>query len=655
MKYTNQDGKLLLETGRYRFAHDAENAHYVDIHFSSGIGADFFIASGCDRDDGIDELITLSAPQVDRNGEVIAITFSGRTTLWDRVDYVFKCDEERIVYCYRVHGDGKLETVRFFEGFLQNDTRRKDMHYPYFCGPGRHLAYHRPVKEFMQSSRPDFSHVYSFAVNAADKRLFGFYDQTVIRVNGDRHCLGGDWLATPSAFLFLMGDRQRRNWVTLGLAVKRGAAGFMGYTYSGGEGFGLALDYMGYTKVQGQWTSPEIVLEQIGADVYEALDRHVAYLAANGCMADVDRSDTPLWWKKPIFGGWGEQVYHSNRWDNYFSGRHDDWAHDNVDGFCTQEAYERMLETLASKEIDPTILIIDNRWFRNDAMLDIDTELWPDLKGFIRQQHAADRKVILWVSPWSYCRSHKGKDVPNREHMVVNEGDLYDLEIDTDVFYEACNREHKKVRTYYPLPAPTLTDANWRYTADPQNPDYVRRLREKILFLLSPDGLDADGFEFDYTHFLPKYRGTGPVTPRNEPAAWGVEALHAMIKIYYDAAKEAKSDALIISHTFNPYFNDVIDMLRLQDIYTDRRSVVPQMEHRAMIARRVAPGCAIHTDQHPMPSLEAWREYAAAQKKLGNPCTYYVTGIETTREDFTEDDYRMLSKEWKNYNRELET
>jgi len=645
---------LIKETGQYKITYNDKKQNYLNIKFRSQIGADFFIASACDRDDGIDELIKLSKPKIVEGTEYSTIIFNGKTTLWDKVEYIFECWEEKIVYYYRVHGEGKLETVRFFEGFLADDPRTDEVFFPYFCGPGRHLAYHRPVKEFMQSSIPDFSSIYSFAINSSDKRLFGYYEDIDIRANGDRHYFGGDWLATPSAFLFLMGNKEQKSWVSLGLAVKQGEGGFMGYKYCGGEGFGLSLDYTGYTSVNGKWTSPAIVMEETGEDVYEALDKHVAHLSQNGCMPEKERKETPLWWKKPIFGGWGEQVYHSNRWDHFFSGEHDSWAHDNVDKFCTQEAYETMLKTLESKDIDPTILIIDNRWFKDEALLDVDTELWPDLKGFIKEQHKKGRKVILWTSPWSYCKSHKGKDVPIDQHMYVDEDNLFDLDIDTDVFYPACKREHKKVRKDYPLPAPTLTDANWRYTADPQNPNYAQRVKDKIHFLLSPEGMDADGFEFDYTHFLPKYRGTKPITSRDEQTAWGIEALHGLIKIFYDTAKEAKSDALIISHTFNSYFNDVIDMLRLQDIYTDRRSIVPQMKHRAMIAQRVAPGCVIHTDQHPMPSMEAWREYAKFQKTIGNPCTYYVTGIETTHEDFTEEDYRMLSEEWKKYNKNLE-
>jgi hypothetical protein len=653
MKLNRTQQALLLQTDVYTLRYEDADPYFVKVQFGSGISARLYIASGCDRDDGIDELIALQPPRVDEIQDRVLLTFEGRTTLWDRVEYVFDCGAETLVYGYKVFGSGQLETVRFFEGFRQNDPRLEQYFYPYFCGPKRELAYHRPVKDFLTSSEPGFDHVYSFCVNSSDKRIFQYYESCDIRVNGDRHYFGGDWLATPSPFLYLMGRKRAPGWVSLGLAVKSGEAGFMGYKYEGGEGFGLQLDYMGYTEVDGCWESPRIVLQETKGDEYEALDRYLEALQALGGMPAADRRAIPTWWKQPIFGGWGEQVFHSNRWDNFFSGEHNDWSHDNVDRFCTQAAYEEMLATLEAKGINPTILIIDNRWFRNEAHLDVDTGLWPDLKGFIADQHAKGRKVILWVSPWGVSMCSKGKDVPIAEHMLVDEDKLYDLELDTDVFYAACKREHKKVRRSYPLPEPTLTDANWRYTADPQNPAYVDRLKKKIAYLLGADGLNADGFEFDYTHFLPKFRGTRPVTPRVEKTKWGIEALHHIIGIYHRESKKVKDDALIISHTFNPYFNDVIDMLRLQDIYTDKKSIVPQMEHRAKIAHRVAPGCAVHTDQHPMPSLEAWREYARFQPSIGNPCTYYVTGIETTKERFTTADFELLKGVWEQYEQTL--
>ncbi|NIP92187.1 MAG: hypothetical protein GWO24_01425, partial [Akkermansiaceae bacterium] len=97
----------------------------------------------CDRDDGIDELVELAAPAAREGGGRITLTFAGRTTLWDRVEYVFECGPETVLYGYKVFGRGALEEVRFFEGFRQNDPRMDQYFYPYFCGPNRALAYHR--------------------------------------------------------------------------------------------------------------------------------------------------------------------------------------------------------------------------------------------------------------------------------------------------------------------------------------------------------------------------------------------------------------------------------------------------------------------------------------------------------------------------------
>jgi hypothetical protein len=94
-------------------------------------------------------------------------------------------------------------------------------------------------------------------------------------------------------------------------------------------------------------------------------------------------------------------------------------------------------------------------------------------------------------------------------------------------------------------------------------------------------------------------------------------------------------------------------MLRLQDIYTDRAEVNEQFGHRAKVAQKVCPGCCIHTDQHPMPSLHAWRKYMPYQPQIGNPCLYYVSGMETTHEEFEECDWQMLRDIWSEYDKKL--
>ena len=322
---------------------------------------------------------------------------------------------------------------------------------------------------------------------------------------------------------------------------------------------------------------------------------------------------------------------------------------------CSQPRYEWMLRTLEEKKVFPTLLIVDNRWFREGNQLEVDAKLWPDMKKFVADQHKAGRKVILWVSPWEYCRARRGDDVRWEEHLYSPRDGRYTLEIDTDVFYPACKREAKKVRKEYPWGS---RDYYWTCYPNPFHKGYQKRVFEKVKALLSPEGLDADGFEFDYTHYWGGHRGITVGDPEGcedggKPHC-GVELLHKLLGLFYEAAKAARKDALVITHTFSPYFDDIVDMLRLQDFYTDRADIVPQMHHRAKVANAVCTGAPIHTDQHPMPSLAAWRKYAAFQPSIGNPCLYYVSGIETTHEEFEESDFELLRRTWAEYHKGLD-
>jgi len=652
MKVEINDGNFLLAGDNYELTYDRADPLYVKLCFDGGVSMKLLIFSACDAGECIDELVGIASVGLEERADSACLVFSAGTTLWKRAEYIFECSPSRVIYGFKVFGSGSIDNIRIFEGFLKDDPRRDKYFYPYFCGPSRALSHHRSYKEFACSSEPGFTDVFSFAINSSHKTWFKYYENVRVRVNADRHYEGGDWLATPPPFLFLLSNRERSSLVSMGLVAMPGHNRFLKFQYNGGEGFGLDLNYDGFTNFDGSWASPHIIFEQNGDDVYECLDKYCAYLRSVGATPSIDRSDAPKWWFQPIFGGWGEQVFHSNRWTEFFGQKAENWDNDNVHLYCTQQAYETMLATLESKGVEPTILIVDNRWFKAEHQFDVDEELWPDMKGFIKTQHSKGRKVILWVSPWHYSRSGGGKDLPIEYQMLFDEHSSYELELDTDVFYKSCNLPMKKLRKPLELPPHTLTEPRWQFFADPQNPGYEKTLRKKIHFLLSPNGLDADGFEFDYTHFLPMHRELLHISPR-KIQLYGVELLHSLMKIYYTEAKAAKPDSLIIAHTFNPYFNDVVDMLRLQDIYTDYASVVPQMSHRAFIAQRVMPGCAIHTDQHPMPSLAAWREYAQYQPKIGNPCLYYVSGIETTHEPLTDGDFKMLARVWENYRKSL--
>ena len=99
--------------------------------------------------------------------------------------------------------------------------------------------------------------------------------------------------------------------------------------------------------------------------------------------------------------------------------------------------------------------------------------------------------------------------------------------------------------------------------------------------MLGPDGLDADGLKVDFTARTPTGRALTATG-----GSWGIALLHELLSIVYAAAKEAKPDALVITHTPHPSFVDVTDMIRLNDIIGG--DVVEQMTRaRGDRARRV--------------------------------------------------------------------
>jgi len=634
----------------YTLSYDRGNKYYISLMFKNGIGAQLFIPSACDQEKDIDRCIDITGYSIKNAGGVIKAVFSGKSTVWSRAEYVFECRQDTVIYAYTVFGKGNIERGRFFEGYLKNDPKLDEYGYPYFCGPWRKKSYHRQLKEFTCSSKPDFDLLFAPSLNSSDTRYMMYYENTMLRVTGSRTFLGGDWLVTPPPFCYLMGRRDKQNWVSMGLAVKPGENNFMAFQYLGGEGFGLNLDYMGYTKVSGKWESPAIVF-QASTDEYDGLRQYVDFLHDEGYIAKTERHKAK-WWKKPIFCPWGEQMWLSDRWPSYLRGD----PKVDIGSLNTQKLYTSVLKKIERYGINPGTLIIDNRWFKVEDEFEPDPKLWPDMKGFIAEQHAKGRKIILWSSPCGHAQNALGRTIPldecmtaqakaNKEAAAMNIDISYPYEmvagIDTDIFYPYTHKGKK--------PDPVKKDVKYNpIFIDPTNPKYEKRLRARIRFLISPEGLDADGFKFDYTHFLPMVKGV-----RMHRTMWGVEILKKLLWIYSDESKRIKKDALMITHTYNPYFSDIVGMCRLQDLYTDKKSVVKQMAHRAKIARIACPGCEIDTDNHPLVSLAAWSEYAKEQPNIGVPALYYVSGVEITHEPLKPGHFRMIKKIWDEYTKRL--
>jgi len=149
LQVVRNNGKVEIKTDAYCLTHDRARNMYVNLMFQCGIGAELFVPSGqcgigaelfvpsgVDRDEWIDEIVALDAPKISRQSDHVDVSFTGRTTLWDKVEYIFQCFKDRLLYSYTVFGRGNLDNARFFEGFLKNDPRNDERRYPLYCGWG---------------------------------------------------------------------------------------------------------------------------------------------------------------------------------------------------------------------------------------------------------------------------------------------------------------------------------------------------------------------------------------------------------------------------------------------------------------------------------------------------------------------------------------
>jgi hypothetical protein len=438
-----------------------------------------------------------------------------------------------------------------------------------------------------------FRSVFNFEPNTAEDNNFPSESNVTIDLMGVPLPGRDDWFFTPPPFCFAM--RCQEEWLAMGLEPTPGQSRFTQYAYHGKpSAFYLSLAYDGQTSVNGPFLLPAIGFD-FANDEYEALDKHVkASSALLPSWAEISaREQTkPGWWHTPIFCGWGAQCHLAASQ----GGRAPDYAR--------QDAYEEFLQILESERVNPGIVVLDDKWQSTYGENRADESKWPDLRGFIATQHAGGRKVLLWLKAWDFEGLPTAECVTNAAGLPV-----------------AC---------------------------DPSNPAYEQRLRSSVRRMISAQGYDADGFKIDFTARIP----AGP-SLNLHGEAWGLELMRLYLWILYSEAKHIKPDALIMTHTPHPYLQDVIDMIRLNDI-NGARDVHESMTHRARVAAIACPQLSIDTDDWPMPNKAAWRAYTRLQPELGVPSLYYVTHIDSTGEALDADDYQLIREGWAQYRSKLQ-
>jgi hypothetical protein len=553
--------QFVAETYRLTFLDDRP---FVRVDSPNGIRlAELFVLSGIHSLHGRDDTTRIREWEIDEQPGVTTFLMHAESSLWKAKRYRFQCFPHRFTYDMEVEGSGQLAEVNYFGGYYSGQPR---------WGSGFFWS----GQQFLSGFNPE--------PNTAENNSFSAETNMTIDLMGVPLPGRDDWFFTPPPFCFAM--QWQAGWLSLGVETTPGQNRFTEYAYHGKpSAFHLSLAYDGQTSVNGIHQLPAIGFD-FAPDEYAALERHIKALSA---LQPQSMSDQPKpgWWRTPIFCGWGAQCHLAST----KGGRAPDYAR--------QDVYEGFLQTLEAEDVNPGIVVLDDKWQSTYGENRADESKWPDLSGFIAQQHARGRKVLLWLKAWD----PEGLSI---EECVTNAAGI-------------------------PI------------ACDPSNSVYESHLRASVQRMIPPEGYDADGFKIDFTARIP----TGP-SLKIHGDIWGLELMHLYLWILHSEAKRIKPDALIMAHSPHPYLEDVVDMIRLNDLNSGR-DINPSMTHRARVAAIACPTLIIDTDDWPMPNKDAWRAYTRLQPELGVPSLYYVTHIDSTGEALDAEDYALIREAWAQY------
>ncbi len=597
MELAQDEAGMSVRTRTYRLRLPAGRPFAVLEDAAGEPWAELALAWSVHRLDMLDETAALGPPELRQQqatGEGIArasIRLPSTSSAWRAKTLVIECGEDDLQLGLEVQGGGTITDLHMLAGYSSADARYGSGWFP---------------------SERHFETLFSPEPHGPERIIQPAAGGAAIDIVGGQGPGRGHWFFTPAPFCFAFArpappadpyGLPAGPWLAAGLLTPPGEHGFTSFAYEAAEDtWGLRLSYEGKTHVSNTWRSPRLVLMPGQADPYAALGRHRELLLEQGLLptaaattdgADSVRPARAAWWYEPIFCGWGAQVH--------LAGRSESRGPD----MCSQERYDGFMATLDAAGVKPGTVVIDDKWQLAYGHGRADEERWPDLSGWIAQRHAGGQRVLLWWKAW------------DPEGLPV----------------QWC-----------------VTNAAGRaVAADPSHPAYEAHLRAQLDLMLGADGYDADGLKIDFTAQSP----TGPGLRCHGPE-WGIELLHRLLRILYEGSKAAKADALVVAHAPNPYFGDVADMVRLNDMLRLERirpgtDVVRQMRHRARVAAAACPELLIDTDDWQVPDRAAWRAYAEVQPSLGVPCLYFTDHVGLLGEPLEEADYRMLRDTWGAY------
>jgi hypothetical protein len=598
-----RDTPPLFERSPYARLRDPQGGKWTDINLLSSVHTT----------QSPDEVFTVEGLTVEQPDDAtVVLTVGLRSTAWARHQTRLVCTPEGVELDVTVQGTGTITDVTLFGGQAAMSSGA--------CGTFRSKIRFSSVLvpaagEPVQLVRPATASAVLGVVGDSDPgRLHAIFSPPPLAFGFGRETPTGPTTVPDGG------------WLALWLRAPVEELSFTAMRYSALEnGYLVQLDYEGHTEVDGEWRSPTLVLRPADSG-WGVLEDYRADLVAAG-LAPATGPEVHRWWLEPIFCGWGAQcaraVHKLHAGPAEPAADTDptaDTAPETPDeeplvvkaapSFARADVYDQFLARLEEHDLNPGTIVIDDRWQAEYGTATVNTEQWPDLRGWIDARHAEGRKVLLWWKAWD------PEGIPAEE----------------------CTRDA----------------AGRPITVDPGSAAYLERLRSIITHLVSAEGLDADGFKIDFTQRGP----SGRTLTSAEPGVWGIAGLHRLLRTIEVAAKAAKPDALVVCHTIHPSFADVLDMVRLNDVSKRdvtgaRVPVVDQMTFRHEIVRRILPEHPVDTDQWPMPNRAEWLRYVDAQVSKGVPALYYLESIDRSGEHVHPEDLERVAATWRDYRESL--
>jgi hypothetical protein len=529
------------------------------------------IVSGLASDTGEEQLSAIEFSVRQTGDQAWELDATAKSSLWSGRRFVWRFFPDRIDFRQFAKGQGKLGRCYFLSNGVSNRWDNGTT-------PGH--AWDAAIYADRYFS-PNPNHANQFEFNIAMPQTVGFGNgrQSGSETDFRPERITGIF-APPPLFLAFHLDK---TWTGIGIGTKPGEYLFPALEYTGSRyaGASFYVDYLGYKAIDGDFASPELSLT-FAYDPLDALSRYTARLDKAGFSTDATDHDA-RWHHLPVFCGWAEQTVESVP------------AGQAPNQLATQANYENWIAVLEQRALPFGTIVIDDKWQKGYGTFEVDTQKWPDMKGFVAAQHAKGRHVILWVPlahadglPGSLCLQVAGKCAG----------------------------------------------------ADVGKPEYEAWLRPRIRHLVQDIGVD--GFKEDWVD-APSIAGL----PLSGGLA-GIEFVRRFQWILYDETHKAKPDALVETQTVNALFRESSDVTRLNDIWYATRNVPGMMRLRARIAH-ISGWPVLDTDNASSTNLKEWWDYMQAQPLIGIPALYFVTKTESTQESPTDAQWAALAGLWRTY------